>query len=248
MLKNSYYPYVLFAMQIIAHLSILPFVYYANFDEWLIMLVILFAGSCLGGTVTYHRLLSHRSWNCPKWLETLFVMVETVMLSGSAIAWVAIHREHHKYPDSLIDPHSPKHKGFLYVHFMSMFVKPKIKYAVDLIKIPFYKFQHQYYFIINLLYATILFLLDPFAVVYAWLVPAALVWNSGSAIISFSHKDGKPNNNFLLGLVTFGEGWHKNHHDNWRRKRLHKYDVGGIIIEGIEYVEKAFRTSSTTKT
>lgn len=231
MLKKSYYPYMLFVMQVIAHISIIPFLFYAGISEWLVMLGVFFAGSCLGGTMTYHRLLAHRSWNCPKWLEKLFVLIETCMLSGSAIAWVAIHREHHKHTDSDKDPHSPNHRGFLYVHFMSMFVKPKTKYAVDLLRQPFYKFQHQYYFIMNAAYALILVAIDPFALVYAWLVPAALVWNAGSIIVSFSHKDGQPCNNDLVGFLTFGEGWHKNHHDNWKRKRLHKYDIGGLIIE-----------------
>jgi stearoyl-CoA desaturase (delta-9 desaturase) len=178
----------------------------------------------------------------------LFVVCETVMLSGSAIAWVAIHREHHKHSDTEKDPHSPVFKGYWRVHFMSMFVKPKIKHAVDLIRSPFYKFQHQYYFTINIVYALILFLLDPFAIIYAWLVPAALVWNAGSLIVSFSHKEGKATDNALLGLLTFGEGWHKTHHDNWRRKRLHSFDLGGILIQGIENVEKTFGTSSNQKT
>lgn len=202
--------------------------------EILIAVIVFCIGSCFGGTMTYHRLLAHRSWRCPAWLEYMFVLIETVMITGSAIAWVSIHREHHKHSDSEKDPHSPVYKGFFRMHFLSMLIKPKIKYAIDLIRKPFYQFQHKYYIHINVSYAVMLFIIDPFAVVYAWLVPAALVWQANSMIITFSHKDGKPCNNFLLGIVTFGEGWHKNHHDNSRQIKLHKFDIGGYFIERIQ--------------
>tara|TARA_E500000318_G_scaffold112014_2_gene133397 strand:- start:3288 stop:3971 length:684 start_codon:yes stop_codon:yes gene_type:complete len=196
--------------------------------------IVYFAGSCLGGTMTYHRLLAHRSWNCPRFLEKILVLLETVMLTGSAIAWVSIHREHHKHSDTGKDPHSPKFRGFLKMQFASMFVVPKIKYATDLMRDKFYVWQHKNYILINSIYGTVLFLIDPWAIAYAWLVPAALVWHLNSMIITFSHKDGFPNNNFILGLLTFGEGWHKNHHLNWKRTRLHKFDIGGAIIEKIQ--------------
>jgi stearoyl-CoA desaturase (delta-9 desaturase) len=215
-------------------MSIPILLYFGTVWQIAISLAIFFLGSCLGGTVTYHRLLAHRSWKCPKWLERLFVVVETFMITGSAIAWVAVHREHHRHCDSDKDPHSPHHKGFWKMQFYSMIVKPNVKYATDLLRDSFYKFQHKYYIMLNLVYALILASIDPFAVVYAWLVPAALVWQTNSLIITYSHKDGVPNNSTWLGLLTFGEGWHKNHHDNWRRTRLHKWDLGGIIIDKIQ--------------
>lgn len=239
--KNLGYADAIFVAQIIALLSFIPMIAYAGITEWAIALLLTFGGACLGGTMTYHRLLSHRSWHCPVWLEYVFVAIETVMLSGSAIAWVAVHREHHKHSDNEKDPHSPEFKGYFYVHFLSMYIKPKIKYAVDLMRKPFYLFQHKWYFTINAAYAGVLYLIDPFAVIYAWLIPASLTWHIGSSIISVSHLGGTPRNNTLHGIISFGEGWHKNHHDNWRRKRLHKLDLGGWIIEGIEYVSKPKR-------
>ncbi len=216
-------------------LVLTPYLLYSgSFYEIFIAICVFALGSCFGGTMTYHRLLAHRSWKCPKWLEYTFVLIETIMITGSAIAWVAIHREHHKHSDSHNDPHSPVYKGLLRMHFLSMMVKPKAKYATDLIRDPFYQFQHKYYIYINLAYAAFLFLIDPLAIIYAWLVPAALVWQANSMIISFSHKNGIPTNNFLLGLITFGEGWHKNHHDNWKKIRLHRWDIGGYFIEKIQ--------------
>jgi len=224
--------YFLFYFQIVGLLSWLAIPYW--YEHLVITLLIYFLASCLGGTMTYHRLLAHKSWNCPKPLMRLFVLFQTITMTGSAIAWVSLHREHHKYSDSKNDPHSPYHKGLFKMHFMSMFEKPKVKYAKDLLKDKFLKFQHEYYLHINIVYALILLSIDPWALIYAWLAPAALVWNANSLIISYSHKDGVPSNNFLLGLITFGEGWHLNHHNNSKLKKMHKYDIGGIIIESIE--------------
>ena len=232
--------FFIFCCQILGLVSIPFLLYFGSTAEFLITFCFWVLGSCFGGTITYHRLLAHRSWKCPTFLEYLFVMIETIMISGSAISWVAIHREHHRHADTEKDPHSPKFKGLLRMHFFSMMQTPKPKYALDLIRKPFYRVQHKFYIPINLFYAASLYALDPFSLLYAWLVPAALVWQTNSLIVSFSHKDGEPCNNSLVGLITFGEGWHKNHHANPRQKRLHKFDLGGFLIEKIQNFSATF--------
>ena len=135
--KNSLY---LFVLQLIAHISLIPMVIFGTWHHYLIVLIVYFLTGCLGMTMTYHRLLSHRSWHPPKLMEYFFVILATVGLTGSAISWVAIHRKHHKYTDQPEDPHSPIHKGWFYCHFLSMFEKVELKYTLDLIKEPFYRF------------------------------------------------------------------------------------------------------------
>lgn len=227
-------PLTLFLFQVAAHLSLLPMLMYASWWQWLVALFVYFCTGCLGMTMTYHRLLSHRSWATSKSLEQFFVLLATVGLTGSALAWVAIHRAHHKNNDTALDPHSPKHKGFLYVHFFSMFVSVRTKYARDLVRQKFYQVQHHQYFVINSVYALILLCLDPMALVYAWLFPAAVLWNAGSSIISFSHRQGRPHNDPILGLLVWGEGMHKNHHDHAGLSSFGRWDLGGWIIRRIE--------------
>lgn len=184
--------------------------------------------------MTYHRLLTHRSWNCPKLLEKVFVIFETLMMTGSAISWVAVHREHHRFTDAPKDPHSPHYKGFFKVHFLSMFVPVKIKYSVDLVRQPFYKFQHKYYFLIVAIYALTLAFFDPSLLITMWLAPSAIVWNLGSLIVSFSHRKKKPLDSTLLGILSFGEGWHGIHHAKPNLKHWHRFDIGGWLIIAIE--------------
>lgn len=242
MIPNNRYTILL--AQIVAHLSIIPMIMYGEVWMWVVALFVYFLNGCLGMTMTYHRLLSHRSWNPPKWIEYLFTLFATIGMTGSAISWVAIHREHHKHTDTEKDPHSPIYKGWLYAHFFSMFSPVRPRFAVDLMKKKFYTLQHKYYFEINIVYGLILFSIDPFAVVYAWLFPAMLLWNGGSLIVSTSHRKGGRHNDLLFAITTWGEGYHDTHHVDPRLARFGKWDLGGFLIE--QYT-KRFEASSVVK-
>lgn len=225
------YSHKIFVMQMLAYASTIPMIYYGSFEHYLIAIFVYFLNGCLGMIATYHRLLSHGSWQCSRFIEKLFVMFATIGLTGPAIDWVAIHRKHHRYSDTEKDPHSPDYLGKYKVHFLTMFCKVEPKYAVNLLRDPFYKWQRNNYFYINFAYAMILYIIDPFAVIYAWLFPAALVVGLGTAILSTSHRDKKPHNDFALAMLTWGDAFHTNHHDNPMVARLHKYDMTGFIIE-----------------
>ena len=224
-------PISMLIAQIIAHLSIIPMIMYAAPTQWAIAIFVYFLNGCLGMTMTYHRLLSHKSWNPPKWLEYLFATFAAIGLTGPAISWVAIHREHHAFADTEKDPHGPKYRGYFWCHSLSMFAPVKIKYASYLLREKFYVLQMKWYFEINLLYGAMLYMIDPLAVVYAWLFPAMLLWNGGSSIVSFSHRAGAAHNDWYMALLVWGEGYHKNHHDHPADGRFGKYDLGGVLID-----------------
>ena len=113
---------------------------------------------------------------------------------------------------------------------------------MDLRRENFYVFQHRYYFLIVFIYAAFLFVLDPFAIVYAFLVPACMLWNAGSSIVSIAHMYGRKEHNikskasnvWLLGLLVWGEGWHNNHHfkanSPYFSEKFWQIDIGGMII------------------
>jgi stearoyl-CoA desaturase (delta-9 desaturase) len=62
----------------------------------------------------YHRVLSHRSLELPKWLERTLVTLG--LPAGTPVQWVGNHRYHHAHTDTPLDPHSPSQRGFWYAH------------------------------------------------------------------------------------------------------------------------------------
>ena len=101
----------------------------------------------LGINIGFHRLLTHRSFRCPQWLERTFAILGTCGLQFSPAFWVAVHRCHHQHSDDEDDPHSPLH-GFLWAHFGWLVTRrPEHqnravlldRYARDLMRDPFYR-------------------------------------------------------------------------------------------------------------
>jgi len=223
--------YIIFVLQIIAYLSLLPLFLINDIHHYILAILIYFFMNAIGMSMTYHRLLSHRSFTCNKLIEYIGTTLGGLALTGSAITWVAMHRQHHKYSDSAKDPHSPDNLGWVRVQFKTAFSKINGKNAVDLMRNKFYIFQHRYYFGIIIAYATLLAFLNPLYVISAFLAPAGLTLFFGTLVLSSCHKDYKPRTIPFLAIVTFGESYHLEHHKDARIFRLHKYDITGWIIE-----------------
>tara|TARA_B100000902_G_C27261653_1_gene891142 strand:- start:928 stop:1632 length:705 start_codon:yes stop_codon:yes gene_type:complete len=223
----------IFTLQILAYLSIIPMVLYAEPWQWLTALVMYFVLNGLGMIMTYHRLLTHRSFQCPKWFEYMMSFITTFSFTGSAITWIAIHRKHHKYADTEKDPHSPDHMGFWRVQFFTAFAEVEGRYATDLMRDNFYKWQHKHYIKIISIGLILCTLINPMLTIYAMLFPAALTLFFGTLVLSWAHKDYKPRTVLWLALVTFGDAFHDIHHDYPNKYRLHKYDLIGWIIERV---------------
>ena len=246
MANKTLHPWYLFASQIIAHLSIIPMILYGSWYHWLIGFGVYFITGCFGMTMTYHRLLSHSSWNAPKWFEYIGTLCGTYGLTGSSIGWVAIHKEHHHHTDKEGDPHSPEHMGFFRVQWLSMFEEPYPRYVVRLIRDPIHMFLHKFYFFIHIAIAGIWYFIDPMLMVAAYLFPAMLLWNAGSFINTLTHTFGYRNwdtkdnstNIPLLGILMWGEGWHNNHHWDPNNKSFKykwwEFDIGGMFIKLLE--------------
>ena len=194
-------------------------------------------------TMTFHRLLSHKSWNPPKWYYKFGTLCGIYGLTGSSIGWVAVHREHHHHTDKEGDPHSPRHHGFIKVQWLSMFETPKPKYAIHLIRDKFHMFLHKWYFQLHLAIAGFWLLIDPMLLVAAYLFPAMVLWNAGSFINTLTHMFGYRNYNTtddstnipVLGILMWGEGWHNNHHADPNnpsfKRKWWELDVGGLFIK-----------------
>jgi stearoyl-CoA desaturase (Delta-9 desaturase) len=186
-----------------------------------------FVTGCLGITLSYHRQLSHRSFTTPKWLEYVLAYCGVLAVQGDPLEWVSSHRYHHLHCDTPLDPHSP-YEGFWWSH-MGWLLDNKAtservhdrSNASDMAAQPFYRHLAQHY---------TWHVVAQLGLLYALGGLPALVWGGALRIVwvyhitwfvnSAAHVWGSQTyntgdlsrNNWWVGLLAFGEGWHNNHH------------------------------------
>lgn len=230
--------------QILAHLSIL-FVF-VNFSPTLLFISVLiyFLMISVGISAGYHRLLSHKGYESPKWFKFISLLIGTLGLNASALVWAAMHREHHAHSDKEDDPHSPAVMGIFKTYFGIVTYQPKLRFAKDLLRDKLVMFFHKHYFKINILFDIILFLINPMYVVYFHLIPAAILWHATAAINVFSHMnwvgyrtydtDDDSRNSQILSVLIAGEGYHNNHHKSPKNINFahskNEFDITANII------------------
>ena len=182
----------------------------------------------VGISMGYHRLLTHRSYKVPLLLEYFFAVCGTLTLEGGPISWVATHRIHHQNSDRPGDPHSPRdgawwaHAGWLLFGEANHSNTRKMsKYAPDLAKHRFYVWLNNYHWVPMVVLGIVLYAIAGFQLVLwgiclrvvfglhtTWLVNSAThMWGSRRFA---THDDSR--NNWWVAYLTFGEGWHNNHH------------------------------------
>jgi fatty-acid desaturase len=182
----------------------------------------------LGISLGYHRLLTHRGYKVPIGLEYFFAVCGALTLEGGPIFWVATHRIHHQKSDQEGDPHSP-HDGAWWAHVGWLIfgesnhsnTRMMSKYAPDLAKHRFYVWLNNYHWVPMVVLSALLFALGGVSMFLwgiclrvvvglhaTWLVNSAThMWGSRR----FTTRDDS-RNNWWVALLTFGEGWHNNHH------------------------------------
>lgn len=181
-------------------------------------------GICLG----YHRLLTHRSVEIWKPLEYALAFLGCLAWQNGPIRWVAIHRLHHARSDRPNDPHSPS-KGFWWAHIGWMCVENDERdrydrykaHAPDLARDPIHRFLDATHGVYQPALAVLLYLWGgwPF-VLWGFCLRTVFVWHATWAVNSAAHTwgyrawatDDRSTNNGWVALLTYGEGWHNNHH------------------------------------
>jgi fatty-acid desaturase len=203
------------------------------FFSWSGLAVCLFLHWLTGGIgicLTYHRLLTHRSFAFrPRWLEYLFTIIGACASEGGPIGWVADHRKHHAHSDEEEDTHTPL-RGFFWAHmYWWMTVgddgehTPEFyqKWSPDLCKDPFHRWIERYHFAFPLLLFALLYAIGGMSwLVWGGFVRSIFVLHSTWLVNSASHIWGyrshltrdRSKNLWWVALLTYGEGWHNNHH------------------------------------
>lgn len=229
----------LIALIIISHICLLLVFLAGSILQIISTIVVSIAITLLASTVTYHRLLSHRSWNAPRWFEVFGSLLGIFSFTGSTISRTAVHRMHHAFVDTEKDPHSPKHVGRFFVYFPvknNSNISPRL--VADLLRDPLHKNIHKYYLlIIGVVFLLAILTFGLFWAITLTIAPGTLCWVSIALLNIYGHSlSGESIDNKLLSLVTFGEGNHKFHHKFPTEANIGQgsFDPGYAVIKLLE--------------
>lgn len=218
-----------------------------------VSLAVYFWFASIGNSVGQHRYFAHKTFKTSKLWERVLILSATLASVSSVFGYIVTHREHHKHTDDALDPHSPHHMSTWRSWTLDLTDTGRwdLRNAKDWIKNKDVMNAHKYFFAYILLYIALLVIIDPMLVIYAYLVPASLcVWATG-AFNTWGHGHGlrrlgyrtwdtqdKSVNHHLVNLITFGEGWHNNHHRNpgaWHQgEKWWEWDLNAWIIRLIK--------------
>lgn len=203
----------------------------------------------LGITVGFHRLLTHRSFEAVKAVNVIFLILGSMAVQGRAIDWAANHLKHHAHADEEGDPHSPL-EGFFHAHIGWIFSAgpaERERYCKRHMADPVISFVDRTFLLWVGLGLLIPFLLGGWmGLLWGGFVRIVVVNHVTWAVNSVCHTFGdrpfdikdESRNNWLVGLLAFGEGWHHNHHAfpamayhgmSWRQ-----FDLSAIVIRTLE--------------
>lgn len=191
------------------------------------------AGLCVGlyvvrmiaVTAGYHRYFSHRSYRTSRVGQFILAFVCQSTAQRGIIWWAAKHRTHHKYSDTPLDPHSPLQRGFWFAHVGWIFAErvrdADYRLVPDLTKYPELLWLDRQKYLPAILLAVVVVLVAGWPGLFmGFFLSTVLLYHGTFAINSLAHLHGKQRyvtgddsrNNWWLALITFGEGWHNNHH------------------------------------
>ena len=238
---------------IVIHLSIFA-VFWVGWSPIAIGFTIFFyALRMFAITAFYHRYFSHKSFKTSRIAQFVFAIIGATATQRGPLWWASNHRHHHVHSDKPTDIHSPKQTGFLWSH-MGWFLSKKnfktnFERIQDLAKFPELTWLDRYDVVVPFLFALIIFLLGYFLnlffpnlgtsgwqmFVWGYIISTVLVFHGTFVINSLAHVIGRrrfktrdeSKNSFILALITFGEGWHNNHHKfpGSARQGLHWWEI-----------------------
>ena len=213
----------------------------------------------------YHRLLTHRGFKTSKFIEYFLTFCGTLGLQSGAINWVTTHRIHHGFTETDKDPHSPRN-GTYWAHMGWIFrgtaqnqtEATQWRYSPDLMKDKVHVFLSNYYWVTPIIAAVILLavgtaitgtLFGGFSMVlWGIFLRQVIGWHSTWLVNSATHLWGSrrfetrddSRNNGLIAALTFGEGWHNNHHAHPRSAKhglaWYEFDVNWVQIKFLEKI------------
>ena len=212
---------------ILCHVAILGAIWSGVTWEAVVCCAVLFVVRLWGVTAGYHRYFAHRTYKTSRVMQFILAFIAQTSAQMGALWWAAHHRVHHKLSDQPGDAHSPVLDGFWYSHVGWLFDdgrgthETKWEKIGDFAKYPELRFLNKFYLVPPvILGVAVAWLFGWSGLFIGFFLSTVLLWHNTFFINSLVHVWGKrrfdttddSRNNWLLGIMTLGEGWHNNHH------------------------------------
>ncbi len=221
---------------VVLHLSCLAVIWVGWSPTAVTVAVIGYVVRMFAITAFYHRYFSHRSFQTSRAMQFVFALLGSVAVQRGPIWWASHHRAHHRDADLPEDVHSPGQHGFWWSHIGWIVARlnfaPRVELVPDLMRFPELRFLDRFDALVPVLsvfgfyglgagLAALGFDTTPWQIViWGFSLSTIVTHHVTFSINSVAHKVGSrryatrddSRNNWLLALLTFGEGWHNNHH------------------------------------
>ncbi len=210
------------------HVGALAALFFWSWPAVISAVLLYWVAGSLGVGMGYHRLLTHRGYKVPKVVEYFLVTCASLSLQGGPIEWTTTHRMHHAHTDRQGDPHTPRegrwwsHVGWIVAGTAQKHERVVMeRYAPDLLRDRYYVWLSRYYCVPLILLALVLLALGGWRVVmWSVFLRVTLGLQATWLVNSATHIWGRrrfetgedSRNSWWVALLTFGEGWHNNHH------------------------------------
>jgi len=222
---------------VLLHIACLSVIWVGWSPIALIVAVLFYALRMVGITAFYHRYFAHKAFKTGRVTQFIFALIGAAATQRGPLWWASHHRHHHHYSDTDQDVHSPK-KGFIWSHMVWFLSDKHFKTRLDLIP-DFARFKElifldRFDILVPLLCLVFMYVLGALLntafpslgtsalqmLVWGYVISTIALLHATLCINSLAHKVGSrrfkttdtSRNNFTLALLTFGEGWHNNHH------------------------------------
>lgn len=193
--------------------------------QWVLLAVFSYYLRMFGITAGYHRYFAHRAYKTGRVFQFVLAWLASMSMQKGVLWWAAHHRHHHRYSDLPEDIHSPVRKGFWWSHagwiLSSRYDETRFEAIKDFARYPELVWLNKWHLVPPVSALVMLFAFGGLPwLVWGGIIPTVLLWHGTFTINSLSHIFGKrryvttdtSRNNWLLAIITCGEGWHNNHH------------------------------------
>jgi stearoyl-CoA desaturase (Delta-9 desaturase) len=193
--------------------------------EAVFLCVVLYVLRIFGIGAGYHRYFSHRTYKTSRVFQFLLALLSQTSSQRGALWWASKHRRHHRHSDTVLDAHSPSQHGFLRAHFLWFFTdrhnNTELEAIADFARFPELRWLDRYHYVPPAALGVLCWAIAGWpGVVVGFCWSTVLLWHGTFTINSLAHVFGRrryvtgddSRNNWLLALITMGEGWHNNHH------------------------------------